>query len=233
MDSRASPGAAVPPAVILPVKGLANVKERLASLLSADERRVLVLAMLEDVSRVVHEAKLPCWVLSPDAAALDEAEVLGARPLEQHPTARSLNDALTAALARPEVADAGRALVLLPDVPLVKRAEILTLAHGCAPEVEGREVPIPRVCIAPDRARLGTNALSLPLPAPIRMRFGSGSLAQHHDEAARRGAVASVLHFTGLALDLDTPDDVRAFMAVDSQTVTRQALDRIGVMDRL
>jgi 2-phospho-L-lactate guanylyltransferase len=189
--------------------------------------------MLEDVIRVVHEARLPCWVLTPDADVATYAGTLGAFPLVQVPTARALNAALQAALAMPEIAQTGRVLILLPDVPLAKPAEVLALASGCATDRTSGEISIPRICIAPDRALLGTNALSLPLPAPIGMRFGKRSLAEHRKEAARAGLVVSVLRLTGLALDIDTPDDVREFMAVDSQTATGQLLDRIGVVERL
>lgn len=82
----------------------------------------------------------------------------------------------------------------------------------------------PRVVLAPDRAERGTNALLLCPPDVIPPRFGRDSLARHLQAAGSLGVPAEVRRLSGLALDLDTPSDIRAFLATPSPTRTHRLL---------
>ena len=66
--------------------------------------------------------------------------------------------------------------------------------------------------IAPDRAGLGTNGLSLPLPAArdFQFCFGSNSFGRHRDEAARLDLLLEIIHSDTLAFDVDEPADLLA-----------------------
>src|SRR5713226_2147872 len=98
--------------VILPLKPLDEAKGRLAGVLGAPDRRKLVLAMLADVLAAAHAAGLDdLAVLSRDPEALACAEALGVRPLAERPPARSLNSALSRALAA--AGDAGTAVLIV------------------------------------------------------------------------------------------------------------------------
>ena len=70
-------------AALVPVKALDQAKGRLAALLSQEERRVLALAMLEDVLRALQAVPRVEHVagVSPDTDVLARAEKLGAEPL--------------------------------------------------------------------------------------------------------------------------------------------------------
>ncbi len=59
--------------------------------------------------------------------------------------------------------------------------------------------------IAPDRHRRGTNAVALADGRDFRFRFGSGSFARHCNQA---GGECTIFERFGLALDVDTPDDL-------------------------
>ena len=72
--------------------------------------------------------------------------------------------------------------------------------------------PAPGVVIAPDAADQATNALVLSPPDPDFFRFGPSSFAAHLEAARERGATVEIVRRPGLAFDLDTPEDYRAFV---------------------
>ena len=87
----------------------------------------------------------------------------------------------------------GRSIIALDGCPLVCVKSSLA-RHG----------------IAPDRHGVGTNGLSLPLPAArgFRFAFGDDSFALHQAEAARLGLIVEVIHSPTLAKDIDVPADL-------------------------
>jgi 2-phospho-L-lactate guanylyltransferase len=70
---------------VVPLKALAAAKGRLAPVLTVAERAALARAMLADVLAALQASPgvAGMWVVSGDAAALELAERLGARPLEE------------------------------------------------------------------------------------------------------------------------------------------------------
>jgi 2-phospho-L-lactate guanylyltransferase len=91
-------------------------------------------------------------------------------------------------------------LVIHADLPLLADEDIAVLLneaeHGCA--------------IAPDRESVGTNAIALLRPDAPTFAFGEGSFARHL--AAMDGA--RVVVRPGLGLDIDTPADLDAALAM-------------------
>ncbi|MEZ4507427.1 MAG: hypothetical protein R2848_16640 [Thermomicrobiales bacterium] len=86
------------------------------------------------------------------------------------------------------------------DLPLVTSADIDNVLRRDAP-----------VVIAPDRHRMGTNALMVRLDAfgePFVFQFGEGSFGEHQDEAGRLGVDAVTATSLGTSFDLDTPEDL-------------------------
>lgn len=226
--SRDLPG---PPAVLIPVKKLRSAKERLAGILSADERSQLVLAMLGDLLEAVAGAGLAAYVLSPDDDVLAAATAHGAHPLRENPNATTLNEALEAAVAR-HFRDADSLLIILGDAPLVTSAEICALiafADDLLLGGQGANV----VVIASDREEQGTNALFLRPPGAIRLHFGARSLPAHLAEAQASGARSAVLTQPGLALDLDAAHDLASFLDCRGGLRTRELLTRLRIANRL
>jgi 2-phospho-L-lactate guanylyltransferase len=81
------------------------------------------------------------------------------------------------------------------------------------------------VVIAPDRHRLGTNALMVRLDAfgePFIFQFGERSFGKHQDEAARLGADAVTAMSLGTSFDLDTPEDLAQLDALQSPSSVGQ-----------
>ncbi|MPZ14668.1 MAG: 2-phospho-L-lactate guanylyltransferase [Chloroflexi bacterium] len=219
--------------VVIPVKRLAGAKSRIADVLGEDERRELVLAMLEDVvAAATHAARLAAGrshrvdvsVLSPDPDVLAFANRIGSRGLVERPGVASLNEALAATLAELGGRVDSAALVLHADTPLGTADELATLM-ACDGE--------PVMVIVPDRVGRGTNALLLRPPIVVPPRFGSDSLAQHLGAARAHELAVRVCPLDGVGLDVDTPDDLAAVLRSDADGRTRRFLAGLDLAGRL
>jgi 2-phospho-L-lactate guanylyltransferase len=204
-------------AALVPVKALRHSKSRLRPMLSDGQREALVMAMLEDVLRLL--AAVPAIaataVVSPDADVLAFARGLGAQPIQEPPQLRGLNAALAFASDVLSRQGATSLLVLPVDVPLATTADIeaiLDAAHAN-----------PSIVLCPSRSG-GTNALALRPPGTIPFRFGHRSSAAHQREARARGLTLTLLPLPRLAFDIDRPQDLAAVLAQPNGTRTREVL---------
>jgi 2-phospho-L-lactate/phosphoenolpyruvate guanylyltransferase len=187
--------------VIVPVGTLEGAKSRLGGSLDAEERRDLVVALLERLlaaTRAAHRVA-ETFVVTPDADVCRVAEAAGARPIAQH--GRGLNHGLREARVAAIEAGADAVLVLPVDLPLVTPDAVDELAAVLdAPDR-------PLVALVPDRHGRGTNALLVAPPDAIDFGFGGDSRAAHRHAAAE--ALARYVELRGpLELDIDTPDDL-------------------------
>ncbi len=204
-------------AALVPVKALRHSKSRLRAVLSNDQRQALVMAMLEDVLRLL--AAVPAVattaVVSPDLDVLAFARRLGAQAIREPPRSRGLNAALTFASHALSSQGASGLLVLPVDVPLAAAADIeaiLDPLHGN-----------PSIVLCPSRSG-GTNALALHPPGIIPFRFGHRSSAAHQREATARGLALKVLPLPSLAFDIDRPHDLAAVLAQPNGSRSQQFL---------
>jgi 2-phospho-L-lactate/phosphoenolpyruvate guanylyltransferase len=204
---------------IIPVKPLAHAKERLATALSAEERRALSLAMLADVvaaASVLDEV----WVLNSDADAAAVAIEAGAVSKTDPVPDAGLNSSLTIATESASAAGAGGVLVLAADLPSATKIDVDAMVDG------------PGVLLAPNRSGDGTNALWRSPPRAIDVAFGRGSLSAH-ERLARAGEIAlRLVRRRGLALDVDEPPDLRAAIQLGTGAHTRAILESIGIAER-
>jgi 2-phospho-L-lactate guanylyltransferase len=180
--------------IVVPIKEPGACKTRLRSMLDDVEREHLVHTMLRHVMVTVS------GVGGNNRFLLLSRDGYGVPPLfERIPdTGRGLNGELTG-LAKAALG-ADRLVIVPADLPLIGISDVNALI-GLPPGL---------AAIAPDRAQLGTNALSLPLPmaCDFRFQFGVGSFARHSAEAARLSLPLSVLHSDRLAFDIDEPADL-------------------------
>jgi 2-phospho-L-lactate/phosphoenolpyruvate guanylyltransferase len=204
---------------IIPVKPLASAKERLASALSAEERRALSLAMLADVvaaASVLDEV----WVLNSDAdAAAVAVETCAVSKTDPSPSA-GLNASLTVATGWAQEAGFAGVLVLAADLPTATAADVDAMVEGAG------------VLLAPNRSGDGTNSLWRSPPRAIAVAFGPGSRAAHERLARAGGTPIRLVHRPGLALDVDEPHDLRAANEQGPGPHTRAILERMGVAER-
>jgi 2-phospho-L-lactate guanylyltransferase len=210
---------------VLPVKTFRLAKQRLAGVLAAEEREELARAMAEDVLRALAASPGLAGILlvtgDPEARRL--AARYGARVLpdeERGHTAASSLGARTLAQER------AAGMVQVPaDIPLVMPEDIAALVR-----VQGAA---PSIVLAPARDGRGTNAVACSPADVMPLRFGGDSFIAHRRRAQAHGIEPQIVRGPGLALDLDTPDDLAVFLAAPSPTRAYAYLADRGVAGRL
>lgn len=173
---------------ILPLKLSADRKSRLAPVLSGKERQRL-------------GDQMACHVITELRAvvAIDDIIMLSPRPIADWPVRHALDQGrgLNAELDALAATIPSHILIIHGDLPLVTAYDIAALLD--AADSSGS-------AIAPDRHGQGTNALAFRTrPNGLCFAFGADSFARHQ---LRLGNVLAIIERTGLACDIDTPDDL-------------------------
>ncbi len=189
--------------LLIPCKGLAAGKSRLAPVLDDAARAALCAGLLRQTlaCALMLVPAAACRLVSSDRGAVALAADVGVSALRDRGV--GLNAALAEARSVLRRADREAALLVLPiDLP---RATAAALARLVATPGE--------VVAAPDRHGRGTNALYLsPIAAGlIEFRFGSGSFAAHRAAAESAGLRFAACADPDLAFDLDEPEDLAAW----------------------
>jgi 2-phospho-L-lactate guanylyltransferase len=182
----------------------------------------LALAMLEDVLAALAHARglagIAVVTLDPAVQAL--AQRYGARILTDD--ARGGHTAAVAAAARTLAAEGRAGMLQMPgDIPLVSADEIsLLLAVRRA---------TPSFTIAPSHDDFGSNAVLVCPPAAVPLTFGDDSFFPHLRTAQACGIRPLIVRQHGIGLDIDRPDDIRAFAQLRSSTRAQAFLERHGL----
>jgi len=206
---------------VVPVKETTGAKQRLAAALPQKLRTELALAMLEDVLAALAGVRglAGIEIVTIDKGASEIAHRYGA--MVSGAEARDGHTAAVMSAAR-RLALSGDAMLTIPgDVPLVTSREVDRIID--AHRAGGRFV------IVPARDEHGSNAILAAPADAVPLRFGEDSFFPHLAVARACGIEPTILPLTGIGLDIDTPDDLAAFMARPSQTHARALLDRIGM----
>ncbi len=211
---------------VLPAKDLVDAKQRLADALGPPERRLLFRTMYEDVLSVLahvpgldgiavitRDEEATAVARSYDARIITEAENQGQTAAVEAAVATLIDDGVTSIMTFPG------------DAPLITRDEIETVlaAHGDAPAMT----------IVPAHDRRGSNCIALSPPDLIPFSFGNDSFKPHLAAARARGVEPVILDLPGIALDIDTPDDLRQLIHRPADTRTHAYLETSGIAARL
>ncbi|MGH2449718.1 MAG: 2-phospho-L-lactate guanylyltransferase [Candidatus Limnocylindria bacterium] len=187
---------------LIPVKRLEDAKSRLGESFGEATRARVAAALLENALALCAAADfLEWWVVTGDAAVAERADAGGIGALPD--PGDGLNAALS--LAARALTERGAASVtIVPcDVPLAMRADIEDIVDTGATS---------EMVVVPSARDGGTNALYLRPPDLTPPRFGSASVEAHLASAHALGVRCSILELPRLALDLDTAEDVEAFL---------------------
>ena len=222
---------------VVPVKNLRGAKQRLAGVLDQPARTALFRAMLEDVLEALAGAVSLAGIVlvTRDEEAMALARRYGAECLVE-PENRGHTAAVELAAAVLSRRGAGALLQVPGDIPRVTSEEIEAViaahahapAHVPAPASIGNarscpagppaHAPAPAVTIAPSRDHRGSNAVLCSPPDVFPFRFGDDSFYPHLAAARAIGVEPAVVERAGIGLDIDTPDDLEAFLASPSST---------------
>jgi 2-phospho-L-lactate guanylyltransferase len=211
---------------VLPAKDLVDAKTRLADALSPAERRLLFRTMYEDVlialSQTTSLDGVAVVTRDPEAGAV--AESYDARLIPEPE-----NQGQTAAIERAAAtlkADGAEGIITIPgDTPLISAAEIeaVLAAH----------ITTPGMTIVPAHDRRGSNCIAVSPPGLFPFSFGNDSFQPHLAAARRLGLAPRILDLPGIALDIDTPDDLRLLIERGGATRTHAYLESSGIAARL
>jgi 2-phospho-L-lactate guanylyltransferase len=197
----------------VPVKEFAGAKQRLASLLTPERRQALAAAMLEDVLAALVNAPLAgIMVNTVDPIAGELACRYGARVVTEG--ARDGHTGAVMAMARILDAEGRAGMLTVPgDIPRVTAAEIAAI-------IEARR-PSPSVTIVPAHDERGSNAVLCLPPTVMQLRFGDDSFLPHLAAARALGIEPTIVKLPGIGLDIDQPQDLRAFRRAIPPMTTR------------
>lgn len=210
---------------ILPVKGLNRAKQRLVERFGEEGRAEIARALLSDALELCRTSSgfLSWWVVSDDPEVLDLAGGYGCHGLKDQ--ADSLNGALSQAAHAVAMEGATSITIVPSDAPLAYSGDLRDLVDtGTTSDI----------AIVPSERDGGTNALYMRPPTLMEPRFGTASMQAHVSLAERLGYRCSILVLPRLALDIDTPEDVEAFIRKDKMRTskTSEVLRRLtGAVD--
>lgn len=185
--------------VIIPIRGRAGSKSRLSGSFSPAARERLVRGMGEAVLDAVLDSDVASQVILVTRDPVFAQQIIGPRTGVRIVHQSSRFPGLLGAI------DMGRdsaistsTLVLFGDLPAITASDVRALAAN--PH---------RVVIAPDRHRVGSNAVLVrdDPDGEFRFQFGESSYARHIAEANRLEWSVGGVERPGTAMDLDTIDD--------------------------
>ncbi len=196
--------------ILVPVKNLSGAKQRLASLFDQPTRTELAQAMLFDVLET-----LGTWtdcpevgIVTSDPFAIQLADQFQFSVIPDNAN-RSETDAIEMATRFCETERVDSTLVIPGDIPLIQSSELERILQSAPAEGS--------VLVRAADAR-GTNAIFRRPAGLFPARFGNDSFEPHHAAAKATGKPCVVLSLPGIALDVDTPADLRALAAAPGET---------------
>jgi 2-phospho-L-lactate guanylyltransferase len=195
--------------ILVPVKNLANAKQRLSSVLGPEARQELAQAMCADVlETLAHwQRRSAVTVVTSDPFAGDLAARLDfdVMPDDLNPGETGAIEMATV-LCRDQGVD--HTLVIPADIPLMEAFELDRIVEAA---------PQAGAVLVPDAAGRGTNA-AFRSPADLfPLRFGNDSFLPHRAAAKATGLPCVVLELPSIALDVDRPEDLQALAAASGE----------------
>ncbi|HEX5083087.1 MAG TPA: 2-phospho-L-lactate guanylyltransferase [Blastocatellia bacterium] len=212
--------------ILIPVKDLTRAKQRLALLMTQEERTRLAWAMLENTFAAAAAARNVdrIAVVTLYAPAVELARKYG---MELIAETEQISESSSVDFGSKEAKKRGATAVLrLPiDLPLITAGDVETIFEH---DGEG-----PSIVIVPSRDGTGTNAILRRPPDLFPSHFGPGSLAKHLAEAAAAKAACKVIELHRIALDIDDPGDLSEFIRRGQGASVYELLYAMGIPNRL
>jgi len=196
--------------ILIPVKSLANAKQRLASVLDQPTRTQLAQAMLFDVLEALGTwANRPeVSIVTSDPFALELARRFHFQIIADNAN-RSETDAIEMATRFCEGRGVDSTLVIPGDIPLIQAGELGKILESG---------PTEGSVLVPAGDGRGTNAAWRRPAGLFPLRFGNDSFKPHLAAARATQKPCVVLSLPGVALDIDNPSDLRQLAETPGET---------------
>jgi len=209
--------------ILVPVKNLSSAKQRLASLLDQATRTELAQTMLLDVFETLASwaARPEVAIVTSDPFACDLARRFGFEVIHD-PANRSETDAIEMGTRVCEARAVDFTLVIPGDIPLIQVRELEKILQAA---------PDQGSVLSPAGDGRGTNA-ALRRPAGLfPLRFGNDSFKPHVAAARATGKPVVVLPLPGIALDIDSPADLRRLADSPGDTRSQRMVRSFDLAD--
>ena len=196
--------------ILVPVKKLANAKQRLAPVADQLARTELAQAMLFDMLETLGtwERRPEIALVTSDPFALDLARQFKLQVIADNAN-RGETDAIEMATRICESRGVQSTLVIPGDIPLMQASELEAILQ--ARPAEGS-------VLVPSADGRGTNAAWRRPAGLFPLRFGNNSFKPHLAAARATQKPCIVLSLPGIALDVDNPADLVQLAAAPGQT---------------
>jgi 2-phospho-L-lactate guanylyltransferase len=210
--------------ILVPVKILANAKQRLSGILSPEERVALAEAMCEDVLQT-----LANWQNRPAVAVVTgDSFASGLAARFKFDVIADENSGETSAIEMATAACKARGarstLVVPADIPLIECAELQKIIDSAPPN---------GAVLVPDAEGRGTNA-ALRSPCDLfPLRFGNDSFLPHQAAARGTGLPCVILKLPGIARDIDRPQDLLELAAAGGERRSQRLARSWSLSDRV
>lgn len=205
--------------ILLPVKNLANAKQRLAAVLDQPTRTKLAQAMLADVvAAIAAFAADEVALATSDPFAIELAAQYGFEVIRDEANV-SETDAIEMATRVCEARGIESALVVPGDIPLIEAADLRAIYHAS---------PTPGSVLVPSTDKRGTNAVLRHPASLFPLRFGNDSFMPHLSAAIATDKSCVVLSLPRIGLDIDTPEDLSELAQAEGEKTSQMLARKLG-----
>ncbi len=207
---------------VIPFKQVQKAKQRLSSILSTEERRILSLKMLEDVLAAAKTSGVfdKTVVATNCKEGFLVADKMGALHFETFIDS-GLNSAAKKAANWLSLQGIKTMCLFPADIPLVSESEFQQIAIDHASH-QG-------LTIVPSHDFKGTNCMLLSPPNILPFCFGMNSYAEHIRQGIKLNLSCQSKHFHGIALDIDNPNDLKTLVVATQKTQSTSYLKKIKI----
>ena len=196
--------------ILVPIKNTASAKQRLGSVLDQPARTQLAHAMLADVLTTLHEWKKrpKVGIVTSDPYAM---KLAAEYQFEVIPDPENPGETGAIEMATRVCVERGEdsTLVIPADIPLIESWEL---------EEIYKHAPAEGSVLVPAGDGRGTNAAFRRPAGLFPLRFGNDSFKPHHAAAQATGKPCVVLNLPGIAVDVDSPPDLRQLLSLPGET---------------
>jgi 2-phospho-L-lactate guanylyltransferase len=196
--------------ILVPIKNTASAKQRLGSVLDQPARTQLAQAMLADVLTTLHEWKNrpTVGIVTSDPYAM---KLAAEYQFEVIPDPENPGETGAIEMATRGCVERGEdsTLVIPADIPLIESWEL---------EEIYKHAPAEGSVLVPAGDGRGTNAAFRRPAGLFPLRFGNDSFKPHHAAAQATGKPCVVLNLPGIAVDVDSPPDLRQLLSLPGET---------------
>jgi 2-phospho-L-lactate guanylyltransferase len=194
--------------ILVPIKNLADAKQRLSSILSSEERFALAQAMCEDVLQALANwrDRPAVAVVTSDRFARELAAGFNFEVVADDNSGETNAIEMATAVCRERGEKS--TLVVPADIPLIDGSELQKVVDSAPPR---------GAVLVPDAAGRGTNAAWRSPSDLFPLRFGNDSFLPHLAAAKATGLPCVVLKLPGIARDVDRPEDLRELASASGE----------------